>query len=131
MSARDRITAIKNSPVIRVRDVIVMIAVTLIAAAIAITIALTAKKGETVLVTVSGETTSYPLDENKTIDLGALEVVIENGCVYVKNSTCPDGLCEKTGKISESGRSIVCLPAGIVVRIAGEGEFDAVTGGAA
>lgn len=130
MSARDRIAAVKNSPVIRARDVIVMIAFTLIVAAIALVIALSGRKGETVFVTKDGETTSYPLGENRTIDFGSLKVVIEDGSVFVTDATCPDRLCEKTGRISESGRSIVCLPAGIVVRI-GEREFDAVTGGAA
>lgn len=130
MSARDRIAAVKNSPVIRARDVIVMIAFTLIVAAIALVIALSGRKGETVFVTKDGETTSYPLGENRTIDFGSLKVVIEDGSVFVTDATCPDRLCEKTGRISESGRSIVCLPAGIVVRI-GESEFDAVTGGAA
>lgn len=130
MSARDRIAAVKNSPIIRARDVIVMIAFTLIVAAIALVIALSGRKGETVFVTKDGETTSYPLGENRTIDFGSLKVVIEDGSVFVTDATCPDRLCEKTGRISESGRSIVCLPAGIVVRI-GESEFDAVTGGAA
>lgn len=130
MSARDRIAAVKNSPVIRARDVIVMIAFTLIVAAIALVIALSGRKGETVFVTKDGETTSYPLGENRTIDFGSLKVVIEDGSVFVTDATCPDRLCEKTGRISGSGRSIVCLPAGIVVRI-GESEFDAVTGGAA
>lgn len=130
MSARDRIAAVKNSPIIRVRDVIVMIAFTLIVAAIALVIALGGRKGETVFVTKDGETAAYPLGENRTIDFGSLKVVIEDGSVFVTGSTCPDKLCEKTGRISESGRSIVCLPAGIVVRI-GDSEFDAVTGGAA
>lgn len=130
MSARDRIAAVKNSPVIRARDVIVMIAFTLIVAAIALVIALGGRKGETVFVTKDGETTSYPLGENRMIDFGSLKVVIEDGSVFVTDATCPDRLCEKTGRISGSGRSIVCLPAGIVVRI-GESEFDAVTGGAA
>lgn len=130
MSARDRIAAVKNSPVIRARDVIVMIAFTLIVAAIALVIALSGRKGETVFVTKDGETTSYPLGENRMIDFGSLKVVIEDGSVFVTDATCPDRLCEKTGRISGSGRSIVCLPAGIVVRI-GESEFDAVTGGAA
>lgn len=130
MSARDRIAAVKNSPIIRVRDVIVMIAFTLIVAAIALVIALSGRKGETVFVTKDGETAAYPLGENRTIDFGSLKVVIEDGSVFVTDATCPDKLCEKTGRISESGRSIVCLPAGIVVRI-GESEFDAVTGGAA
>lgn len=130
MSARDRIAAVKNSPIIRARDVIVMIAFTLIVAVIALVIALGGRNGETVFVTKDGETAAYQLGENRTIDFGSLKVVIEDGSVFVTDATCPDRLCEKTGRISESGRSIVCLPAGIVVRI-GESEFDAVTGGAA
>ena len=90
MSARDRIAAVKNSPVIRARDVIVMISFTLIVAAIALVIALSGRKGETVFVTKDGETTSYSLGENRTIDFGSLKVVIEDGSVFVTDATCPD-----------------------------------------
>ena len=131
MNARGRIEAVKKSPIIRVRDVIVMIAFTAAIAAGALVIAFGGKTGETVLVTKDGETTSYPLGVNRTIDFGSLKVVIENGSAFVTDATCHDKVCEKSGKISKSGQSITCLPAGIVVRIGGKSEFDAVTGGAA
>lgn len=47
-------------------------------------------------------------------------IVIENGCVYMKEANCHDGLCVKMVKISGAGESIVCLPHKIVVEIEGE-----------
>lgn len=130
MNARGRIEAVKKSPVIRIRDFIVMIAFTAVTVACALAVAFGGKTGETVLVTRDGETTSYPLGVNRTVDFGSLKVVIEDGSAFVTDATCPDKVCEKSGRISKSGQSITCLPAGIVVRIGGKSEFDATTGGA-
>ena len=68
MNARGRIEAVKRSPVIRIRDFIVMIAFTAVAVACALAVAFGGKTGETVLVTRDGETTSYPLGVNRTVD---------------------------------------------------------------
>lgn len=54
---------------------------------------------------------------------------IEDGFVFMKHADCPDKLCEKQGKISRGGETIVCLPNKIVVKIKSEqenaGEIDA------
>ena len=58
---------------------------------------------------------------------GSNTVVIENGTVYMKDADCPDKLCEKTGKISKNGETIVCLPHRVVVEIqGGEGNVDSL-----
>lgn len=83
--------------------------------------------GSTVLISLNSSTyAEVPLSQDAEIDVdGILTVMIDGGEVYVCESTCPDGLCESMGKISESGESIVCLPNGVVVRITSdEPEYD-------
>jgi len=46
-------------------------------------------------------------------------IVQENQTIYVKDASCPDKVCEKTGKISENGQNIVCLPNKVVIHIEG------------
>ena len=59
--------------------------------------------------------------------------VISGGllCIpFLKDTSCPDHLCEKMGRISSSGQSIICLPNRVVVEITGAAqEYDAVVGG--
>lgn len=85
--------------------------------------------GNQVVISVAGQEYGvYPLKENQAIfleDIG--EVVIESGRVFVRNSSCPDHLCEQMGKISTVGNSIVCLPNRLLIQITGEGGVDAVT----
>ena len=73
--------------------------------------------------------------------LGAAERVYTNGGytlrvtataegVRVAESDCPARDCVRTGTVSRAGRSIVCLPARIVVTLHGAGGagYDAVAG---
>lgn len=65
-----------------------------------------------------------------TADMEPSEVPIENGFdtvlevndgeVWIKSSECEDQVCVHSGKISNKGASIVCLPAKTVVKIVGE-----------
>ncbi len=78
----------------------------------------------------------------REIDLSALEepvtftidgdyhnvVVAENGRIRVESSDCPGETCVHTGWISEPGRTIVCLPNRLEIRIVGESEVDIVVG---
>jgi hypothetical protein len=50
-----------------------------------------------------------------------LSVSIRGGTVRVTEAGCPGRDCVKTGEISRPGQSIVCLPAGILIRIEGSG----------
>ncbi len=60
--------------------------------------------------------TKEPVEMTFEGELDVTVVMSESG-VYVKNSTCPDKLCEHTGKINRAGQSIVCLPAKISVSL--------------
>ncbi len=58
-----------------------------------------------------------------------LVVRVENGEVSVARSTCRDGICKNTPPVSRVGESIVCAPAGVVVRVLGEeAHVDGVSG---
>jgi len=62
-----------------------------------------------------GEDTVFSLDSNGY----TLVIVVEKGRVRVHSADCPDKFCVSTGSIGESGEIIVCVPAGVVVRIEG------------
>ena len=89
------------------------------------------ERGKTVKIVFDSEVQTYSLDADREIPLkdGAIVVRIENGEAWVSTSDCESGLCKRSGKISESGQSIVCLPNRLTVKIEGDG-FDVSTGGA-
>lgn len=51
-------------------------------------------------------------------------ISIEDGHVRVASSDCPGEDCVHTGSVSEAGRSIVCLPNKMELRLVGVGEAD-------
>lgn len=71
--------------------------------------------------------TTLPLDSNNErmeipLTLPAdnhILIVSEKGQIWVEDSSCPDKVCVRTGKISKSGQSAVCLPNKTVVYIEG------------
>ena len=87
-----------------------------------------------VIIEADGTRTEYPLDRDRREALVsngiALTVVIENGQVYVESAECPDKVCVDAGRISSPGRSIVCVPAKVSVRIGAKegGDEDFVIG---
>ena len=82
--------------------------------------------GETVEVKIDGELVAeYPLsvDGVFTINGGTNILVIESGEAYIREASCPDGLCVGHGRISRKGESIVCLPNRVTVTVSGEGKL--------
>ena len=67
--------------------------------------------GEQIALLSLGTDGVYPFDEY------GVTVEVKNRSVRVINSDCPDKICEKTGFISSSAQTIVCLPNRISVRI--------------
>ena len=53
-------------------------------------------------------------------------IVVSAGKVAITESDCPGEDCVHSGWISGAGRSIVCLPNKVEIRIAGEAEVDFV-----
>ncbi len=98
---------------------------------------MTKKESTFVQVRIDGEITEvFPLSEDLEFEIhgyngGTNTLIIEGGKAYLKDTSCPDHLCEKMGKISKSGQSLICLPNHVVVEISGgkETEYDAVVGG--
>lgn len=66
----------------------------------------------------------YPLDRDRVIVIGpsaAPEMCIEirDGRVRVTDSDCPKGVCRHAGATRSPGRSIVCVPGGVIIEIVG------------
>ena len=53
-----------------------------------------------------------------------MRIISEKDTIWVEESTCPDKVCVKTGKINKPGQSIVCLPNKTVIYIEGAEETD-------
>ena len=76
----------------------------------------------------------YPLAVNREFVVGGAyhnTVCIENGRVCILDADCPGQDCVKSGWQQESGRSIVCLPNRLELRLVGGSgapEVDGVTG---
>ena len=92
--------------------------------------------GTSCTVTFGQESVTCSLADDRVIPVlsngYALTVVIENGAVSVTESDCPDGVCVNSGAISREGQAIVCVPAGVIVRIGGTrtDNADIIAGGA-
>ena len=84
-------------------------------------------EGAVAVVTSDGvEKARLPLNKDRELLVTAGErqqnlVVVEDGKVYVKEATCPDAVCVRTGRISADGEIIVCLPHQLIVTVEGEG----------
>ncbi len=55
-------------------------------------------------------------------------IAAENGEAWFESSGCPDQICVRSGRLSKTGETAACLPAGVVLRIEGKAAEDAVTG---
>lgn len=54
---------------------------------------------------------------DKTVKLSHNTVKIKDGKAYMKSSSCKNKICINTGKISNSGESVVCLPNKVIIEI--------------
>jgi hypothetical protein len=89
-------------------------------------------EGKLVVIEVDGELVgNFSLEEDRFIPvdgkLGTTGVEIADKVVRVLDSPCPHKVCVKSGTISKSGETLVCLPNGVVIRIEGEPSVDAVS----
>lgn len=60
---------------------------------------------------------SYSIYDEREIKLSHNTVVIKNGYVFMKHSTCKNQICVKSGKKSKSRECIVCLPNKVIIEI--------------
>lgn len=84
--------------------------------------------GNSVAVKHDGAVEVYPLSRDRVVEIVSgghtLELRIEGGAAAVTESDCPDRLCVRHGKASRAGDTIVCVPAGVIIQITGEGDRD-------
>lgn len=104
-------------------DIILIFSMIVILGIIGLCVIFFRGEGNTVTVTVDGKLFgTYSLDENINLEIRTGEngenlnlLVIEDGRAYVKNATCPDGICASHKPIFRNGESIVCLPHRVVI----------------
>lgn len=109
----------------KLKDIIVIVSIVVIALGGLLFVELTKKPGTQVVVSVDGvEVEFYPLSVNgqyelKGVNGGTNILCIEDGKAYLISATCPDHLCVKQGAISFDGETITCLPNRISIVVTG------------
>ncbi len=112
------------------KDIIIILVVLLIGIT-GLVLLNSSETGETASIKVDGkvvETVLLVEDFKKTIN--GVDVVVQNGEIFVEDSTCSDKVCSRSGKISKSGESIICAPNRVAIEIDGKNDDlpDAVVG---
>ena len=70
-----------------------------------------------------------PLDADISLDIEGEyrnTIIVENGSIRISESNCPGEDCVHSGSISSPGRSIVCLPNRLEIRVSGASDVDFV-----
>lgn len=103
-------------------DIVFIVALLLLVSIVALALFLFRTEGDTVIVTVDGQLWGeYSLGENTTVKIksgdGYNLLVIEDGKAYVRQASCPDGICSSHRPIGHDGESIICLPNKVVVEV--------------
>lgn len=107
---------------IRYGDIIITVVLFLLAAVTGIVISALSPEPQYVVITTDGTKIAHlPLDTDCVYHIGKTNTIeISGGQVRMTEADCPDKVCIHTGKISQSGQTIVCLPNKIVISISGE-----------
>jgi hypothetical protein len=109
-------------------DLILLTSLIVIGLIVFLSVNATKQSGGEVHVIVRGEIVeSYPLDENRTVELeynGHNSLVIKDGRAYMRSADCPDKLCVQQRKIGYENETIVCLPHELVIKISGTGQSE-------
>ena len=74
---------------------------------------------------------SLPLTEDRELTVSGQyqnTVSVKDGTVRITRSDCPGEDCVHSGSISRPGRSIVCLPNRVEIRISGSAQVDIIAG---
>lgn len=116
----------KNRPTRRLKnDVILIVALLLIAATGIVYLFMFRKSGDTARVTVDGQLYGvYSLSDDLSLDIYTGKdnaqlnrLIIKEGKAFIETASCPDGICAAHRSIFRNGESIVCLPHRVVVTI--------------
>ena len=103
-------------------DLILIVAILVVAVGILLYRKFFVGTGLTVVVTVDGEEVkSWSLDENVRYDVstdgGHNVVLIEDGKAFVEDADCRDHICVDHKPINKIGETIICLPHKLVVEV--------------
>ena len=117
----------------RIGDAVMIAAVLLAAVLSCLGLTVNKSSGNAVEVRTSdGQYAVYSLsaDGQYKVEAGGytLTLKIENGAARVMKSDCRCGICTAHAPISEAEECIVCLPAGVTVRVLGKGTADGEAG---
>ena len=118
----------------RVSDFLMALMIAAAAAALFFGFAKPKEQGKTAEIYLGGQllySVDLIKDDGKTFKAeGDYTNVIEvsKGKIRVKSSDCPGESCVHTGWIDTEGRSVICLPNKMEIRIVGDGGVDAVVG---
>ncbi len=105
-------------------DLLLCVALLLLAGILAGILFLCRKPGATVVVTQNDLTLlSVSLSEDGTYPIrtqaGYNLLVVENGSARIAEADCPHGICTQSGAVRYAGQTIVCLPHKLVVTVVG------------
>ena len=113
-------------PYIKRGDLITVISLLLLSLALLIIPLLSKDKGGRVIAVFEGEEYILSLSEDTEREFsnkkGSITLCINDGEAFVSSSTCPDGVCLKSGRIKNAGESILCAHIGLLVRVDADGD---------
>lgn len=115
-------------------DFIAIILVLAIAAAVGLSFMPRGEEGQQTIIQIYQDgqlVQELSLDTDRTMELTGEytnTVEVRDGKVAIIASDCPGEDCVHSGWISRIGRSIVCLPNRVEIRIIGEAEVDFIVG---
>ena len=103
-------------------DLLLIVGLLVVALLFGALLVLTGTEGNKVVVLVNGVVYGeYALSQNRTVEIktanGTNVLVIEDGVAYMKEASCPDGVCVSHRPAHFSWQSIICKPNGVVVEI--------------
>ena len=109
---------------------IALVAVIAVLVSVVFWTSVSSEEGSTLVVYQEGEMIrELPLEEDTEFVVEGLytnKVVVKDGKAFIGESDCPGTDCVHSGAIREAGRSIVCLPNRVELRIEGASEVDFV-----
>lgn len=117
--------SIKKALIKHRTDIIVIASLLLLSLVVLLIVDLTKKPGAYATVEIEGVVVAeYPLDIDGvyTLNGGTNILTVKDGIAYMTYSSCPDHVCENTGKVRYVGETIVCLPNKLSVTVTGEAE---------
>lgn len=104
-------------------DIIIWSIIALVAVVLVCVFAFYPDNAKRVNIRVDGEVVkSFDLDTDREYTIngyhdGTNILVINNHKAFIKHASCPDKLCQKQGKISKVGQSLICIPNRVVVEV--------------